>query len=367
MADNEIIKIKKDALMTKDQLSPSAGTTQTLIVGARETIMVEEGPLKLSDLDIGDSFILGHPTLGVLGTSKLGYRGGTTTLLSVVNYNNRFNENFRDTDYIDLTTSTGTLNTTNNYYRLNTGSTLNSTVIAFDDKVWTTAKIVMNHYINVMDSCGTTTGWTAENAASTPIISKSWYADGNQSLSMGKSGTTDTLFAYTLQTGTTNLEGRYVEAYLYLKNKNAYDKITVSSGTTAYIDLGTAGTANANWYYIYPQIGDGVTQVLIDVDDPDEIIGTGAVTSTIDFFRLGFIGTEATGTSTSGDYKLDRITYKSKSSNCVIDLSADNGDNWDTFTENIQGNFTTSGTVLRYRLTAGTRTEISKLWVQYNE
>lgn len=86
-----------------------------------ETILIDEGPTKISKTNIGHAFVLNHPTNGKLGVAlgidgsqiTLGSGGiSTTTELAVVNQDNIFKEYFRTTDFVDTVNTTATVNTT---------------------------------------------------------------------------------------------------------------------------------------------------------------------------------------------------------------------------------------------------------------
>ena len=57
----------------------------------------------------GTSFILGHPTKGILGTSPLGGGQISEAIVRVLNRGNQFYENFDLDTFIDTVQSTGTL------------------------------------------------------------------------------------------------------------------------------------------------------------------------------------------------------------------------------------------------------------------
>jgi len=368
MVDDEITSIKKDSLYIKDQLTTGPGTTSFFNLGKREQYLIEEGSLKVQGYNIEDSFILGHPVNAILGTSKLGSRISAGTIYRVLNYNNRYNDHLRDVNYIDTTNSTGTLDSTNFFFQTNAGSTLTSNIIATNGTTinWTSGKIVLSHYTRVLDNCDTIGNWTAGTGATTPVITGSWYVDDNRSISLGKDGITDTRFEYLDAITTTDLRGRALQVYFYVKNQTILNALETTSGTAMYIELGT-GDTNTNRYYIQDQFDNGEFSVIVNLHNPDATTGTGANLRDVDTLRLSLKTGTIAGTFASGDIKMDRWIYYSQDTNLTVALSANNGDNWQTVTPNTTTNFTNTGTILKYRLTAGTRTEVESLWVEYSE
>lgn len=70
--------------------------------------------LKLQKKSIGSSFILGHPTNGILGTSELGDQSTPLANAKIVQGNNTYDEYLYDTVFIDSANTTATINTTTN-------------------------------------------------------------------------------------------------------------------------------------------------------------------------------------------------------------------------------------------------------------
>jgi len=106
---------------TRDNIGSRDSTRNPILKRNAELIQIEENSTVIKTNTIGHSFILGHPTNGVLGTANgvdgeqivLGEAGRSgETVVRVVNPNNTFREHFRDDDFIDTGNSTGSLNTT---------------------------------------------------------------------------------------------------------------------------------------------------------------------------------------------------------------------------------------------------------------
>lgn len=111
----------KETAHIRDQLGSDPDTFPVPVFGYYENLEVQELSTIVSTNTIGTSFILGHPTNGVLGTSTLGSHGRVLTRVRVVNPDKKFNEHFRDTLFKD-TDSTNTANWDTESYRLAAGT-----------------------------------------------------------------------------------------------------------------------------------------------------------------------------------------------------------------------------------------------------
>jgi len=99
---------------TRDNLGNQDENKNLILLGPyKETIGTELGPTQITISNIGDAFILGHVTNGILGTSMLGATNyGSPTVVRVVNPNNIFHEHFRFSDFNDTTVTTASFSTT---------------------------------------------------------------------------------------------------------------------------------------------------------------------------------------------------------------------------------------------------------------
>jgi len=79
---------------------------------------------------LGSSFILNSQNFGVLGTNSIGANGSEEALYSVIPNNNVFIEYFGQSDYINTTNSTGTIDTINETYTITGTQILESEIIA---------------------------------------------------------------------------------------------------------------------------------------------------------------------------------------------------------------------------------------------
>lgn len=111
--------MSKDTAAIRDQLGRDPDTFQVLNADYYENIGMEEGTTVIKTHYIGHSFILGHPTNGVLGIANgvdgeqivLGEAGRLLTIVRVTNPNYIYHEHFTDEDFKD--TATADWDTTN--------------------------------------------------------------------------------------------------------------------------------------------------------------------------------------------------------------------------------------------------------------
>lgn len=90
------------------------------------------------------SFILGHPTAGVLGTSELGSQSSSPVVVRVVNPNNTFIERFRDITFKDTLETTATWNTTTFKTTFTSGQILQTEEIFLNSQTIYSAKPIID-------------------------------------------------------------------------------------------------------------------------------------------------------------------------------------------------------------------------------
>ena len=108
-----------------------------------ETVIVEEGATRIQTETIGNSWIVGSSTNGIVGTNTgtqngsqqvVGGAGRVTTLAGVVNPENRFIDRFNFDDYIDTGNTTATVDTSTDYQiEFTDAEVAQSEVIAYQD------------------------------------------------------------------------------------------------------------------------------------------------------------------------------------------------------------------------------------------
>lgn len=107
---NNQLKMTKDTAAIRDQLGIDSDTTFYLNADYSEDIIIEEQSTKISTKTLGNAWIVGSSTNGLVGTNTgtvgggqqvVGGSGRVTTLQRVVNPLNTFREHFRDTIFKD--------------------------------------------------------------------------------------------------------------------------------------------------------------------------------------------------------------------------------------------------------------------------
>ncbi len=116
---------------TRDQIG-SEPTTKIIGVLWQENVLVEEGPSQVTTNTIGNSWIVGSSTNGIVGANTgtqgggqqvVGGSGRVTTIVKVVNPSNRFIERFAFDNFKDSTeTNTADWNTTLRILRMDASS-----------------------------------------------------------------------------------------------------------------------------------------------------------------------------------------------------------------------------------------------------
>jgi hypothetical protein len=150
--------VEFDSIKVKDQLGrpEDKGFTTKRYT---ETVIVEEGATTINRETIGNSFILGHSTNGVLGIADavndeqivLGEDNRVTTLLSVTNPNNVFKERFDFSTFDDTGSTTADWNVGDSgILEMTNGEIAQSLTIAKTGTTWTRA--TMSCTFNTGDS-----------------------------------------------------------------------------------------------------------------------------------------------------------------------------------------------------------------------
>lgn len=99
----------KDTARINDQLGKNPETFPILNANSQESVMIEEGPTKITTSGIGHSWIVGSATNGIVGANTntadgqqqvVGSAGRVTTVQAVYSPNNIYTERFRFSDYV---------------------------------------------------------------------------------------------------------------------------------------------------------------------------------------------------------------------------------------------------------------------------
>lgn len=145
--------IEKSIVAIKDQLGKPPEHLTVGVWEYFEDISIDELSTVVKLNSLGSSFILGHPTNGVLGTSALGESGRVLTTYTITNPNLVFRERFHD-DYFKDSTATNTSDWNTTIKRLRMSSSSNhasiyntittSSSIAYNDGIITSATFNAN-------------------------------------------------------------------------------------------------------------------------------------------------------------------------------------------------------------------------------
>lgn len=144
-------KMGAQAQRTADNLNPRDNTLP-LVKQHQEIVRTEEGPTKVTETNIGSSFILGHPQNGTLGTNTdtvsgnqnvLGRSDTTETLVAVVNPDGIFRESLAWDTYVGTDSSTCSTDVTGQYLTFDNAEVLQSESIAYDNGTITKATLFL--------------------------------------------------------------------------------------------------------------------------------------------------------------------------------------------------------------------------------
>jgi len=112
----------KETAEIRDQLGKNPDVLPLLNADYYEYVTLEEGPALAKEKTLGNAWIVGSSTNGIVGTNTgtegggqqvVGGSGRTETVIRVVNNNNRFVEVFAFDEMIDTTNTTATIDYTN--------------------------------------------------------------------------------------------------------------------------------------------------------------------------------------------------------------------------------------------------------------
>lgn len=115
MVESQGEQVLSDKDQIKIQLGPRDRTDGDLVFRKyEETLIPRQLSMITSKQTIGDSFVLGHPDNGVLGTDTLGENNlGSVTRYRVTNPSNIFRDYLRSTTFKDAANTSATWDTTN--------------------------------------------------------------------------------------------------------------------------------------------------------------------------------------------------------------------------------------------------------------
>jgi len=142
--------MSKETASIRDQLGNNPDVTPVLVSDFDETLGVEEGPTQAKTNTLGNAWIVGSSTNGLVGANTatvgggqqvVGGSGRVTTVVRVVNPNNTWNENFRDTDFESAAT-TADWNTASQYLTLTSATLMETKSIFLNSATVYNAKVI---------------------------------------------------------------------------------------------------------------------------------------------------------------------------------------------------------------------------------
>ena len=145
---------------TKDNIGARDSTRDIILDRNNEKILIEENSTIITGLSLGNSWIVGSPTNGIVGANLntengsqqvVGGAGRVETQIRVINPNNTFREHFRDTTFLDDTlNNTANWNTTTYRLAMTTSSDKLRAymTMAVSNRIWFDAKIATRAVFN---------------------------------------------------------------------------------------------------------------------------------------------------------------------------------------------------------------------------
>lgn len=209
----------------RDQLGNNPETFPVLVSGFDETLAIEEGPAKFTVSAIGESWIVGSSTNGIVGPNTgtqsgaqqvVGSSGRTDTVIRVINPFNTFRERFRFNTYIDSGNTTATVDLVTNFrVDFTAGQVFTSEVIFKNDVDILNARIIFSNTGTLTSEISSDNGVTFTQVENNEVI--------NFSTGGGSASVFPMTFPFTLSGPTAGQELIY--------------RFTETGGSTATLDF----------------------------------------------------------------------------------------------------------------------------------
>lgn len=145
---------------TKDNIGARDSTRDIIVDRNNEKLLGEENSTVIEGLSLGNSWIVGSPSNGIVGANLntengsqqvVGSDGRVVTDVRVINPNNTFREHFRDTAFLD-TTQNNTANWNTTLYRLEMTTAASKkrayVTMSTSKRIWFDAKIATRAIFN---------------------------------------------------------------------------------------------------------------------------------------------------------------------------------------------------------------------------
>ena len=321
--------MSKDTASIRDQLGNDPDTTFVLNADYYEDIGIEEDTTVIKTRDLGNSFVLGDATNGILGTAigsggkqvVLGFDDRDITVKRVINPNKIFNEHFRDTDFLDTSaTNTAYWDITNYRWVMSSSTDKRRTY----NTVGTSSSIFYNqeNVTKAKLSCD-------ETKYGGDVIRYYLSANG---------GTNWEEVSRNIEHSFTNIDAEIIE-YFYSLFTNADNRDDSATNT-------------AHW--------DTTNHRLVMSSSTDKRATYNTIATSKKIVANSKNVTKATLNTDETKYGNDQILYY---------LSADGGTNWVEVTSGVEHTFSNLGTDLRYKVvfigSGANETYISDIKIDY--
>lgn len=111
----------KDISLINDQLGKNPNINPVIIPDYDQELVIEQHPISIDKVTLGNSWIVGSSTNGLVGANTgtqnglqqvVGSAGRVTTLAAVISPEDTFKDEFNYDDFVDTANTTATVNTT---------------------------------------------------------------------------------------------------------------------------------------------------------------------------------------------------------------------------------------------------------------
>jgi len=170
------------------------------------------------------------------------------------------------------------------------------------DDAYQASDTTLQSEVLLVDACDATTGWGEGDDALAPTLNTTSFQEGTGSINGGSTFSAgDAHYTKTVSTFDVSAVNDKLYFFFYIED------LTELTDTTdaVYVQLGTGGQTNYNKYdKLRNSISNGWNAMVLTVNSPSSVGGSGADEADIDSVRVGF----KSGTSiTIGDFRYDYI------------------------------------------------------------
>lgn len=155
-----------------------------------------------------------------------------------------------------------------------------------------------------INSCDSTTGFTAGTGATALDNDTTNYVEGSASLKLGKSTTTSTDIEYTIGFSSLDYNNTFIKFSVYVDDSTTLNKLN-----NVYFDITPDANFSTNYKRFNVTLLTGWNEIILDANNPASTTGTVADDASIQFGRIFIQTNNNSDTFTSGKMLLDDITY----------------------------------------------------------